>query len=157
MMVTCNKILLAISHSFNLIIYCLTSKSFRTTVYRSFIRPNLERGPAYQMRDGFWTAATCIIDVQELMNQDPENIYISQKRRASVSHVVFKDGTSFLIRRQFTFDHRLAYLDLAVACHPKNGNSTKGVLENKRSLRFQKMLETRKKFSVYSLSNTSLF
>ena len=141
-MVTCNKILLAVSHSFNLIVYCLTSKSFRTTVYRNFIRSNPEQRPAYQMRDGFWTAATCIVDVQELMSQDPENINISQTRRASVTHVVFKDGTSFLMRRQYTFDHRLAYLDLAVACHPKNGNSTKGVLENKRSLRFQKMLET---------------
>ena len=156
-MVTCNKILLAVSHSFNLIVYCLTSKSFRTTVYRNFFRSNPEQRPAYQMRDGFWTAATCIVDVQELMNQDPENINISQTRRASVTHVVFKDGTSFLMRRQFTSDHRLAYLDLAVTCHPKNGNSTQGVLENKRSLRFQKMLETRKKFSVYSLSNTSLF
>ena len=157
MMVTCNKILLAVSHSFNLIIYCLTSKSFRTTVYKSFIRSNPVQRPAYQLRDGFWTAATCIIDVQELMDQDPENNYISQTRRASVTHVVFKDGTSFLMRRQSTYDHRLAYLDLAVACHPKNENSTKGALENKRSLRFQKMLETRNKFSVYSLSNTSLF
>ena len=125
MMVACNKILLAVSHSFNLIIYCLSSNSFRF------------------MRDGFWTAATCIIDVRELMDQDPEDIYTSQTRRASVTNVVFKDGTSFLKRGKFAFGHRLAYLDLAVACHPKNGNSTKGVLETKRSLRFQKMLETK--------------
>ena len=154
-MVTCNKILLALSHSFNLIIYCLTSKSFRSTVYTSLVGSNPEQRseyPEYQTRDAFWTAATCILEFQELMEQEPEQGYMSKKRKSSVTHLVFKDGTSLLIRSQRSFDHRLAYLDLAVTCHLKKDHPRNDFLASKRRLRFQTMLNTRNKFLVNSLS-----
>ena len=160
MTVTCNKILLAISHSFNLIIYCLSSKSFRTNVKNvcaSLAGSDLEQRTVSPAHDAFFTAADCILHVQELMVQEQERTLSMARRRDSVTHIVLKDGTSFLMRRQGTPDHPLAYLDLAVPCNFKHDYRTQNFLANKRSLRFQKMLDTKNNFDVFSCSRTSLY
>ena len=157
-MVTCNKILLAITHSFNLIIYCLSSKSFRTTVYESLIGTQPEPKTTATLQDAFRGAAECILHVQKLMEQEEEQFVITRRRRrTSITHVILQDGTSFLMRRRGVLDHPLAYLDLAVACKCKNDHSEKSFLANKRNLRFQKMIETKNTFKIDFISNISLY
>ena len=109
-----NKVLLAISHSFNLIIYCLSSKSFRKLVFSKFSRTNFvsrTSEPQAERLTVFGDEMRRFRDMLLSIQHSMEHVDTRYRKRAytchnRTMHQSEQDGLSHPISLQ--------YLDLAI-------------------------------------------
>ena len=150
MAVTFNNLLLALSHSCNLIIYCLSSRSILSTVCAELFgtnpSPNTERIP-----EAMRTVTECVLDVQELVERNQEDI--KGGRRSSTTHLMLQSKNLNFPRRTCAKIHPLSYLDLAVNCSCKNINGCKEAFSRKQSIAYQTFEGNKNVYNIYLVSN----
>ena len=112
--ISVNKVLLAISHSFNLIIYCLSSKSFRKMAFRRFSGESRRSSEAVSERlNVFGYEMRALREMVILIQQSavlPETQYITERRTR------YNTDTTLILPRKACLLQQasLSYLDLAL-------------------------------------------
>ena len=137
MMQSTNTLLLALSHSFNLIIYCLSSKTFRKSVcsgmYRSSPDPSSQGRLIENMQvfgEEMRTMRTTLLTIQQSMEKRGES---SSKKDFKKEWDAHPSITRNVKNDTMTSQQRdvLPYLDLAVVAPENNISSLNVILMNK--------------------------
>ena len=137
MMQSTNTLLLALSHSFNLIIYCLSSKTFRKSVcsgmYRSSPDPSSQGRLIENMQvfgEEMRTMRTTLLTIQQSMEKTGEsNSKKDFKKKWDAHPSITRDVKNDTMPSQQR--DVLPYLDLAVVAPENNISSLNVIVMNK--------------------------